>query len=136
MQASTRLGFGIAALFAAGVFVVYLFGDHSSWFTRAAQGNAVRCMTEQACPRLTLQGPIVTSATPPLTTSSRCAKAQNWHEVKGVPNALTRLTVTCSDGDTYLYHMGKLANPAAANEQWMVCAEPDCKAETRLLASS
>lgn len=130
MTGSTRLGFGIAALFAVGVFAVYLFGDHSNWFTRAAQGNAVRCLTQSACPRLTLEGPIVTSATPPLTAASRCAQAGNWHEMEG-----GHLTVSCTDGVTYLYHMGKSANPAAGEEQWMACETPDCRAEMHMMAS-
>lgn len=133
MTGSTRLGVGIAALFAAGVFAVYLFDDHSSWFTRAAQDNAVRCLTQSACPRLTLEGPIVTSAAPPLTGASRCAKPESWHEMARASGAQKQFVVACTDGTTYLYHMGSVRNSAAGNEQWMACEAPDCKAELRAL---
>jgi hypothetical protein len=29
--------------------------------------------------------------------------------------------------------MGRLADPASGNEQWMACAEPACTSETALL---
>lgn len=134
MNSSVRLGFGIAALFAAGVIVVALFGNHQSWFVRAARDNAVRCLTVSPCPRLDAYGTVVMNAPPPLTAANRCAKPQAWAEVKAASNGPTRIVVTCIDRQAYLYHMGKLAGRNAGNEQWAACKEADCRVEAAWFA--
>ncbi len=135
MNNSVRLGFGIAALFAVGVFVVSVFGNHQSWFVRAAQANAVQCMTASSCPRIDAKGAI-TNARPPLSPTSPCAKPHAWTEVKAVSNGQTRLVLTCTDGRAFLYHMGRLAGPVGGTEQWMACAEPQCGGEITVLAKA
>jgi hypothetical protein len=131
MSGSVRLGFGIAALFAVGVFVVWVFGNHDSWFVRAARSNAARCLTQTSCTRVDARGAIETAAPLPLPKASRCAKPENWHDRKAA--GMVRITITCSDGRSYLYHMGKIARAEAGAEQWAACAEPDCAAEIRVL---
>jgi hypothetical protein len=133
MHGSIRLGFGIAALLAAGVFVVKVFGNHESWFVRAAQANAVRCLTEASCPRLDNTGAAVTVRAP-LTRDSRCAKTNGWAEVKAVSNGQTRIVLLCVDGNQpYLYHMGRLSGGDAGAEQWLACRTAGCSAEIPLL---
>ena len=129
MRGSVRLGMGIAALFAVGVLGIGLFGGQS-YFVRAAQERAVRCLTGSACPRLDAKG-----EPEPLTATSPCAKPNAWKEVRAVSNGQSGIVVTCSDrGKAYLYHMGKLARPDAGNEQWVVCDGSECSAEIRLFA--
>lgn len=124
MQGTVRVGFGIAALFAAGVIVVAMFGNHQSWFVRAAQANAVRCLTEAPCARIESGG--VKAAPAPLAAASPCAKPENWQPVDSVG----KIVVICRDGTkAYLYHLGKLRGEAGGNEQWMACAEPTCQHE-------
>jgi hypothetical protein len=133
MQNSIRLGFGIAALFAAGVFVVSVFGNHDSWFVRAAKDNAVRCLTASVCPRLDTTGAVVTTR-PPLANDSRCAKPKGWAEVKAASNGQTKIVVICADGNqSYLYHMGRLTGSDAGAEQWLACRTSGCSAEIALL---
>jgi hypothetical protein len=133
MHGSVRLGFGIAALLAAGVFVVKVFGNHESWFVRAAQSNAVRCLTQSSCPRLDMTGAAVT-VRPPLTKDSRCAKPKAWAEMKALSNGQTKVVVLCVDGNQpYLYHMGRLSGGEAGAEQWMACRTAGCSAEIPLL---
>lgn len=137
MQASTRLGFGIAVLFAAGVLAFSFFGTrHESWFVRAAQDNAVRCLTTATCTALSAQGAITAKARPPLTSASTCAKRENWQQLKAVSNGQTRIVLTCTDGSTWLYHMGTLSGRNAGNEQWMRCGEATCGAEAKLFAAT
>ena len=132
MRGSVGVGFGIAALFAAGVVVVALFGNHQSWFVRAAEENAVRCLTASPCPRIDVAGKVVMNAPPPLTAASACAKPNAWQEVKAISNGPTKIVLTCTDGKAYLYHMGKLAGRAAGGEQWAACAEATCAGEIGL----
>ena len=133
MKASFSFGFGIAALFAAGVFVVSVFGNHEYWFVRAARENAVRCLTGASCPRLDNTGAIVTMK-PPLNKDSRCAKPGAWAEVKAASNGQTRIVILCADGvQPYLYHMGRLNGGGASQEQWLACRTADCSAEIDLL---
>lgn len=137
MQASTRLGFLIAALVAAGFLAFSFFGTrHESWFVRAAQDNAIRCLTKSTCTRLTPDGGIIANARPPLSATSICARPQSWQQLKSVSNGQTRIVLTCADGVTYLYHMGTLPGRNAGNEQWMVCSRADCSAEARLMAGT
>lgn len=131
MTNSVRLGFGIAALFAAGVFAVSLFGHHDDWFLRAARDGAVRCLTKSPCVRIDSGGVVVPSAPPPLAAASRCARPGNWRVVEG--DTPLKLLVTCTDGKTYLYHMGKIADPKAGAEQWMACAGTGCVREIALV---
>jgi len=80
MRSSRRLGMGIAALFAVGVLGIGLFGGHSeSYFVRAAQESAVRCLTGQA-PCLRLDGTTARKAAAPLTAASACA-SEPWATV-------------------------------------------------------
>jgi len=134
MRGSVGVGFGIAALFATGVVAVTLFGDHQSWFVRAAQGNAARCLTASPCPRLEAAGKVVMNAPPPLSAASPCAKPGAWDEVKAVSNGQTRIVLTCIDGKAYLYHMGRLAGREAGREQWAKCADATCRAEAAWFA--
>jgi hypothetical protein len=134
MGGSVRLGFGIAALFAAGVVAVSVFGNHDSWFLRAAKDNAVRCLTASACPRLDTTGEVALTAHPPLTKDSRCAKPKGWAEVKAASNGQTKIVVLCTDGSqAYLYHMGRLTGGEAGQEQWLACRTAGCPAELALL---
>ncbi|GAA0556635.1 hypothetical protein [Rhizomicrobium electricum] len=133
MHGSVRLGFGIAALLAAGVFVVKVFGNHESWFVRAAQANAVRCLTQSSCPRLDNTGAAV-DVRPPLAKDSRCAKTKAWAEVKAVSNGQTKIVLLCTEGNQpYLYHMGRLSGGEAGSEQWLACRTAGCSAELTLL---
>ena len=129
MTASARLGFGIAALFAAGVVVVAVFGRHDSWFARAASANAVRCLAETPCPMIDANGSVTTAA-PPLKRESVCASVGGWHDV---PLGTGRVAVTCTDTKTYLYHMGRLNGPDAGAEQWTTCGDSTCAAEIAYL---
>jgi hypothetical protein len=135
MTGSARLGFVIAALVAAAFLAFSFFGTrHESWFVRAAQDNAVRCLTKSPCPSLTVKGGIARAARPPLSATSICAKPQSWQQLKSASNGQTRIVLTCTDGATYLYHMGTLPGRAAGNEQWMVCGDANCGAEARLMS--
>ena len=135
MRGSVRLGMGIAALFAAGVLVVRLFGGHTeSYFVRAAQENAVRCLTGHA-PCLRLDDAAVRKVPPPLTAASACANPNAWKEVRAVSNGQSQIMVSCTEGArTFFYHMGRLARAEAGNEQWAACDGADCSAEIRLFA--
>jgi len=131
---SVGLLVGIAALFAVGVVAVALFGDHQSWFVRAAQGNAARCLTASPCVRIDAHGAIVKNAPPPLPKDSRCAKPKAWAELKAVSNGQTKIVVLCVDGNQpYLYHMGRLSGGEAGAEQWLACRTAGCSAEIALL---
>jgi hypothetical protein len=128
MRGTVRVGFGIAVLFAAGVIVVAMFGNHDSWFVRAAGANAVHCLTEAPCARIDAGGTIVNAAPPPLTAASRCAKRSAWEEVPRL--GIGKIVVICRDGGrAYLYHLGKLRRDVGGNEQWMACADPACTRE-------
>jgi hypothetical protein len=130
MSGSTRVGLAIAALVALGFLGFSFFGTrHESWFVRAAQHNAVRCLTKAACTRLIPGGGIITKARPPLGEFSACARRENWQQLKSTSNGQTRIVLTCTDSATYLYHMGTLPGRAAGNEQWMQCAQPSCESE-------
>jgi hypothetical protein len=134
MQGGARLGWGIAALLAAGVLVFYLTGGHSEgWFLRAARENAVRCLTKAPCTRMTARGVIVPAA-PPLSAASRCARPDAWKPVRAVAGVRTRIVLRCSDGQAYLYHMGTLPGRNAGNAQWMACAQPSCGGEVKRLS--
>ncbi len=136
MTSSARLGLLIAALVTAGFLAFSFFGTrHESWFVRAAQDNAVRCLTKSACTSLTAQGGIAANARPPAPPSSACAKRENWQQLKSVSNGQTRIVLTCSDGATYLYHMGTLPGRDAGNEQWLRCGQANCLAEAKLFAN-
>ncbi len=129
MRGSIGVGFGIAALFAAGVVAVALFGDHQSWFVRAAKANAARCLTVSPCSRLVANGKVMTKAPPPLIAASPCAKPVAWTEVTAISSGPTKIVLTCSDGAAYLYHMGTLAGREAGGEQWIACKDASCRAE-------
>ncbi len=133
MQGSVRTGFIIAALVAAGFLAFSVFGTrHESWFVRAAQQNAVRCLTQSPCPRFTAQGSVLPKA-PPLASGSPCAQRAAWRQLKSDSNGQTSIVLTCTDGSTYLYHMGVLAGRKAGNEQWMRCSGAVCAAEVAQL---
>lgn len=135
MQKSIRLGFGIAVLFAAGVVAVSVFGRHDSWFLRAGQGNAVRCLVQSPCVQVIDHDTAKLAETVPLAASSPCGQGKNWHKVSGAPEI--RLLLICRDGaKSYLYHMGRLKGREAGAEQWMRCAETGCKAEISLLSGA
>lgn len=137
MKSSVRLGFWIAALVAASFLAFQFFGTrHETWFVRAAQDNAVRCLTKSPCTRLMPDGGVLANARPPLGVSSVCARREHWLQLKGVSNGQTRIVLTCSDGATWLYHMGKLKGRNAGNEQWMRCGEATCAAEAKLFGTS
>jgi hypothetical protein len=134
MRGSVGVGVGIAALFAAGVVAVTLLGNHQSWFVRAAQGNAVRCLTVSPCVRIDAQSAMMKNAPLPLPKDSRCAKPKAWAEVKAVSNGQTKIVVLCADGSQpYLYHMGRLSGGEAGAEQWLACRTAGCSAEIALL---
>lgn len=137
MASSTRLGLIVAAVVAAGFLAISFFGTrHESWFVRAAQDNAVRCLTVSPCTSLTAQGGITPNASPPLAAASACAKPHIWRQLKTVSNGQTRIVLTCTDGATWLYHMGTLPGRNAGNEQWMRCGEASCAAEATLFAAN
>jgi hypothetical protein len=130
MTRSAGLGFGIAALFAAGVVAVSVFGRHDSWFARAAADNAARCLTAVSCPMIDGNG-AVAKAPPPLTAASACAQARAWHDVPVGPG---RIIIRCADrGRSYLYHMGRLTGSGAGVEQWTACGDSGCAAEITYL---
>ncbi len=134
MQGSVRLGFWIAAVIAAVVLAFSFFGTrHESWFVRAAQQNAVRCLTQSPCPQLTAKGVLVAEARPPLDAASVCARRENWQQLKSASDGQTRIVLTCTDGAAYLYHMGSLAGRKGGAEQWMRCARPSCEAEGNVI---
>lgn len=133
MQGPARFGFGIAALFAAGVAAVYLFGDHESWFVRAARDNAVRCLTQSPCAEVIDANIVRFAVKPPLGAGSLCAKGENWKPLGKAPGG--PILLSCTDGRAYLYHMGKLTGREAGNEQWTVCGEASCKAEAKLFSN-
>jgi hypothetical protein len=115
------------------VFVVEVFVNHESWFVRAAQGNAVRCLTVSSCPRLDMTGAVAT-VRPPLTKDSRCAKTKAWADVKALSNGQTKVVLLCADRDqVYLYHMGRLSGGETGAEQWLACRTAGCSAEIPLL---
>ncbi|GAA0537846.1 hypothetical protein FHS83_003503 [Rhizomicrobium palustre] len=129
MRGSAGLGLAIAAIAAAGVFGVTLFGDKpATWFERAAQAGAVRCLTGASCVQVTGEGKAVKPARPALSADSRCAKKKNWH----ARSSLLVPIVMCTDERSYLYHMGRFEGAGA--EQWMLCAKPDCAREAALFA--
>jgi hypothetical protein len=133
MRNSIRLGFLIAALVAAAFLGFSFFGTrHENWFVRAAQDNAVRCLTKAACTRLMPGAAVLTNARPPLGETSNCAQPHKWQQLKSVSNGQTRIVLTCTDGATYLYHMGTLPGRNAGNEQWMTCTNASCETEARL----
>jgi hypothetical protein len=137
VKGSTRLGFGIASLFAGGVIAFSLFSDkHESWFVRAAQDGAIRCLTGTACTQMDAAGAVTAKAKPPLGTDSVCAERKGWKELQGVSNGQTSIVVTCTEGRTFLYHFGALKNRKDAGpEQWMACAEASCRDEAKLFAN-
>ena len=131
MRASTSLGFAIAVLVAWVVFGLWLFGDRADdWMLRAAQNQAARCLTEGGCVHIDARGGVAGSAV--LATHSVCGKPQNWHPVMSAKNRAVPFVVTCTDGATYLFHIGKFRDAGAA--QWVVCAAPGCAAEVRMFA--
>ena len=133
MQKSLRFGMGIAVV-TAGIFIALrVLGGHTeSYFVRAAQESAVRCLTGQAvCQHL--QGKTVRRERGPLTAASACATANAWKEVRALSNGQAQIVVSCTEGaKTYFYHMGALARPEAGHEQWTLCVGPDCSADSRL----
>ncbi len=125
MRASTGLGFAIAAVVACVVLGFSLFGDrHEDWMLRAA-----RCMNDAACTRIDAKGELVRGT--PLT--GVCTKASQWQAVLDVKKHAVPFVVMCSDGASYLFHMGKFRN--AGQAQAMVCAEAGCAKEVRLLGN-
>ncbi len=92
MAGGMRTGFLIAALVAAAFLGFSFFGTrHENWFLRAAQENAVRCLTKSPCTSLTAQSGIVPNARPPLSYASACAKPGDWQQLKSVSNDKTRI---------------------------------------------
>ena len=129
MRASTGLGFAIAALLACLVLGYSVFGDrHEDWLLRAAQDSAARCLSDAACTRIDARGEVVRAA--PL--KGVCAKASQWHAVLAKKRAMP-FVATCSDGATYLFHMGNFRD--AGQAQWLLCAEATCRAEVRMFAN-
>lgn len=136
MKGSVRLGLWIAVLFAGGVIAVNLFGSHESWFVRAAQDNAVRCLTETPCARMEAGGAITAKAKPPLGRDSLCAKQKNWKQLEGVSNGQTSIVLTCTDGRTYLYHFGALrTRKNSGPEQWVICADTTCRDQAKVFVN-
>ena len=130
MRASTSLGFAIAALVACGVVGFSVFGDrHEDWLLRAAQDAAVRCVTESACTRIDARGHVVRDAL--AKAQGVCAERSGWHAVMADKKRAVPFVVTCTDGQTYLFHMGKFRD--AGEAQWMVCAEARCAKEVGML---
>lgn len=135
MRTSTGLGFGIAALAAAGVLALYLFGSgREDWMSRAAQQEAVRCLTSGPCVEIDAHGWVVRQAQAPLTSGSVCAVRKNWRAVPDDKPGKS-LLLTCRDGAGYLFHMGALPGRDAGGAQWLRCAEETCKTETRVFAN-
>lgn len=127
MRDTLALGFGIAVLFAAGVFAVSVFGRHDDWFLRAARANAVHCLTKGPCTRIDRKGAILKDVPPPLSPASACAKPENWSDAKAAQGK-PLFAVVCRDGGkTYLYHLGRFGG--GGDEQWMVCATATCGKE-------
>jgi len=132
MRTSTGLGFGIAALAAAGVLAVYLFGSgREDWMSRAAQQEAVRCLTSGPCVQIDAHGWVVRQARAPLTTDSGCAARKNWRAVPGGKPGGPLLLI-CRDGASYLFHLGALSGRDAGSAQWLRCAEESCAREMAL----
>lgn len=129
MRGSLGLGFGIAVVFAASVFLLSLFGKQDSWMEQAAKEAAVRCLTKGPCARLEAKG-VRLPEKPPLTANSHCASRRHWQALASGH----ALLATCTDKETYLYHMGHYPN--GGQEQWMICAKPDCGQEAVLFAQS
>lgn len=130
MQGSVRLGFWIAAVIATIVLGYYFFGTrHEGWFIRAAQDNAVRCLTKSPCTRLMPGGGLISNARPPLGEASVCARRENWHQLQAASNRQTSIVLTCTDGTAYLYHMGALSGRQGGAEQWMHCSDSSCESE-------
>lgn len=134
MAGGMRTGFLIAALVAAAFLGFSFFGTrHENWFLRAAQENAVRCLTKSPCTSLTAQSGIVPNARPPLSYASACAKPGDWQQLKSVSNDKTRIVLTCTDKMTFLYHMGTLPGRDAGIEQWTVCEDRSCAQAAKAL---
>jgi len=128
MRASTGLGFAIAALLACGVLGFSVFGDrHEDWMVRAAQSEAVRCLTNSSCTRIDAAGAVVRGAPP----KGACSKPSQWHAVLDAKKRVVPFVVICTDGAAYLFHMGKFRD--AGQAQAMVCAEASCRAEVGML---
>jgi len=127
MTGTVRAGFLIAAVLAAAYLGFSFFGTHhENWFVRVARENAVRCLTVSPCTSLTAQSGLIRNAPPPLSYASACAKPGNWQQLKGGSNDQARIILSCTDGASYLYHMGTLSGRDAGIEQWTVCGEPSC----------
>lgn len=132
MRASTGLGFAIAALVACGVLGFWVFGDrHEDWMLRTAQRQAVQCLTTASCAQIDARGAVVRDARAKLTTGSLCAQSSNWHAVMAEKKRPVPFIATCTDGATYLFHMGRFREAGTA--QWMICAEARCRQELRML---
>jgi hypothetical protein len=133
MRASSGLGFAIAALVACGVLGFWLFGDrHEDWMLRTAQRQAVACLTTGPCVQIDARGAVV-RAIRPLAAGSLCAQPSNWQAVLSEKKRPLPFVASCTDGATYLFHMGKFREAGTA--QWMVCAETTCAKEARLLGN-
>lgn len=117
----TQIGIGVAFVAIAAYAAYALFGGaNENWMDRAAKAGAVRCLTGSACAY------IGNTESKPLLSDSLCAKPSGWHRVATDKPAILLI---CTDGPTYLYHFGKSADPAGSDEQWTVCAEPNCVGE-------
>jgi hypothetical protein len=132
MRTSTGLGFGIAAFVACAVLGFWVFGDrHEDWMLRTAQRQALACLTTGPCVQIDAKGAVMREARPLLAAKSVCAKPSNWHAVMSDKKRAVPFVVTCTDGETYLFHMGKFGG--AGQAQVMVCAEARCAKEVGML---
>lgn len=130
MQGSVRLGFTIAALVACAVLGLSLFGDrHEDWLLRAAQDAAVRCAREGACKQIDGRGEMLQST--PRIARGVCTQRSGWHAVMPDKKHAVPFVVTCTDGASYLFHIGKFRD--AGEAQVMVCAETMCRREVGML---
>jgi len=135
MRSTTGLGFGIAALVAAGVFAFWIFAGHQGgWFARAVQDQAARCFRgSMPCVRFAPQEETrilsYTSNQPP---AGVCRARSDWQALDA-PKPGHDLFAFCRAGATYLFHAGAIASLHTQAAQWTVCAKPDCAEEAKAL---
>jgi hypothetical protein len=132
-----RSGLLMAGLLVAAFLAYVVLGNrHESWFLQVARESAVRCLTGPRCAFLAADGRIIPATAPRLSSGSACARPEAWRQLEEKSAASQRIVLTCTDGKTYLYHIGKIGRPEAGSEQWTTCAEPSCVTELRLLAAA
>jgi len=116
----------VAVVLLLGFLVVLYSRQNESWFVQAARGGAVRCLTSTSCVFLAPDGGIARPRVAPLGASGACAKAAAWSQVEHNPGHHPRIILACTEGRTYLYHMGTIGRSDAGSEQWTNCSGASC----------